>query len=154
MNEILHARAEELTGKHTAAHEGYEVTKCPFVPRRPGGQCVVNLYRIPVGKAAYPYHYHLKNEEVFYILSGQGTLRTPQGERTVTAGELLFFPASAEGAHKLVNTGSEELVYLDFDTANELDVAMYPDSGKIGIWGKDVNRVFFEADAADYFAGE
>ena len=70
------------------------------------------------------------------------------------AGELLFFPARPEGAHKLTNTSGEPLVYLDFDTQNPLDVALYPDSRKIGVWGRNVNQVFQEEDAVDYYAGE
>ena len=56
-------------------------------------QCVAVLYEIPPGKVAYPYHYHTKDEELFYILSGCGTLKTPQGDRVITAGEMLFFPS-------------------------------------------------------------
>jgi uncharacterized cupin superfamily protein len=69
---------------------------------------LVSVYEIPPGKAAYPYHFHHKNEETFYILSGKGVLRTPDGERKVTAGELLFFPTGPEGAHKLTNTSQTE----------------------------------------------
>ena len=95
------------------------------------------------------------SEEIFYIISGHGLLRTPDGERAVSAGELLFFPAEASGAHKLTNDSeTETLVYLDVDTASPLDAAVYPDSGKIGIWGMGVNKVFRAEDAVDYFDGE
>lgn len=43
---------------------------------------------------------------------------------------------------------------MDFDTRDEIDVAFYPDSGKIGIWGKDVNKVFRISDQVDYYEGE
>ena len=61
-------------------------------------------------------------------------LKTPTGDRRVSAGDLLFFPASSEGAHKLTNTSAtEKLVYIDFDVIRDLDVAIYPDSDKIGV---------------------
>ena len=78
----------------------------------------------------------------------------PEGERPVSAGDFLHFPAGPEGAHKLTNTGSVPLVYIDFDVIHDLDVCLYPDSGKLAVWGKGVNRVY-PADAhVDYYEGE
>ena len=57
-----------------------------------------------------------------------------------SAGEFLFFPANASGAHKLTNTGGEELIYIDFDTQNAIDACVYPDSKKIDVWGKGINQ--------------
>ena len=155
MDKIKHCYISELTGKHKAEHGDYEYIRKTFVPRGSAEGALVSIYEIPPMKSAYPYHYHLKDEETFYIISGEGILRTPQGERTVKAGDLLFFPASAEGAHKLTNTSSaEKLIYIDFDVIHDLDIAVYPDSGKIGVWGKDVNRVY-PADAnVDYYKDE
>ena len=71
------------------------------------------------------------------------------------AGDLLFFPANANGAHKLTNSSdTEPLIYLDFDTMNEIDITTYPDSDKIAIWGADTNRVFRNADQVNYYDGE
>lgn len=155
MSEIIHGRIEDLPKKHKAEHEGYDYVRRDFVPRFAAKQCVAAVYEIAPGKSAYPYHYHTMSEEIFYIISGHGVLRTPDGERTVSAGDLLFFPADEHGAHKLTNTSeTEKLVYLDVDTANPLDVAVYPDSGKIGVWGLGVNKVFRAEDAVDYFDGE
>jgi uncharacterized cupin superfamily protein len=44
-------------------------------------------------------------------------------------------PATAEGAHQLINTSEEVLKYICFSTMVEPDVTIYPDSGKIGIFG-------------------
>lgn len=151
---ILQKNLDELGAQHKTGPGDYEYYRRKFVPLGQANQCVVSVYEIPPGKAAYPYHYHLKNEEVFFILQGQGVLRTPEGERQVGAGELLFFPAEPGGAHKLTNTGEESLLYVDFDTQNALDVAVYPDSHKIGVWGRNVNKLFREEDAADYYEGE
>lgn len=153
-DKVLHAQIDSLERRHVDDHEGYE-----FYRRRPMGRgeaerCLVSVYEIPPGKSAYPYHYHVKDEEVFYIISGEGTLRTPEGERTVRAGELIFFPTGEGGAHKLTNTGAETLTYIDFDAVNDLDAAVYPDSGKLGVWGKDINQVFRREDEAEYFDGE
>ena len=155
MSEILHSNVENLPRKHKAEHEGYEYVRRNFVPRFTAKQCVAAIYEIPPQKSAYPYHYHTMNEEIFYIISGQGVLRTPDGERAVSPGDLLFFPANERGAHKLTNTSeTENLVYLDVDTANPLDISVYPDSGKIGVWGMGVNKVFKAVDEVDYYDGE
>ena len=155
MSGIRHDNIEQLPTKHTHRHEGYEYFRKKFVPMGTAEHTQVGIYEIPPKKAAYPYHYHLKDEETFYIISGKGLLKTPDGEKTVKAGDLLFFPAGSEGAHKLTNTSeTENLVYIDFDVIHDLDVAVYPDSGKIGIWGKDVNRVYLQDTDVDYYEGE
>ena len=149
------ARIEDLPAQHEGRHKSYEFIRRQFVRRGEGESTLVGIYEIPPGKAAYPYHYHLKDEETFYILSGEGLLKTPDGERPVHAGELLFFPSGSAGAHKLTNTSStEKLVYIDFDVIHDLDVAIYPDSGKIGVWGKDVNRVYRADENVGYYDGE
>ena len=154
LNKMLHAHIESLEQSHVQDHDGYEFYRRRFLHRGQAGQCLVNIYEIPPGKSAYPYHYHCKNEEVFYIVQGSGLLRTPEGERTVSSGDLLFFPAEPGGAHKLTNHGETPLVYIDFDAVHDLDVAIYPDSHKIGVWGKEINQLFCQEDEVDYFKGE
>lgn len=150
---VVHMPIDGMEPRHKEGG-GYECYRRDFVKRGQARQCVVSVYEIPPGKAAYPYHYHMRDEEVFYILSGTGLLRTPEGEREVRVGELLFFPAGEGGAHKLTNNGAAPLCYIDFDTANSLDAAVYPDSQKIGVWGMGVNKVYRLGDAVDYYEGE
>ncbi len=152
---MKHRNIEDLPRKHKAGPEGYGYDRRDFVGMHQAANTLVRIYEIEPGKSAYPYHYHLKNEETFFILHGTGLLRTPEGERTVRPGDLMFFPPDESGAHKLTNTSdTETLVYLDFDVVHELDVAVYPDSGKIGIWGMDTNRVYRLDDDVDYYDGE
>ena len=116
MNDIIHARFDDLPRKHNNKQKDYEHYKRDLVPMGMAKQCAISVYEIPPGKSANPYHYHIKNEETFYIISGQGILKTPNGERNVKGGEFLFFPANESGAHKLTNSSETELlVYIDFD---------------------------------------
>lgn len=155
MDKIKHCRTEDIPVSHKCEHEGYEYFRRKFIPFGGAKNTLVSVYEIPPGKSAYPYHYHHKNEETFYILSGEGSLRTPEGERKVSAGELLFFPAGPEGAHKLANTSeTENLCYIDFDVVHEIDIAVYPDSDKIGIWGMGINKLYPQDANVDYYAGE
>ncbi len=155
IEKILHAAVDTLPQKRVSEHPDYTYIQQKFVPVGEKNQCTVSVYTVPPLKAAYPYHYHRVNEEVFYLISGHGILRTPKGERPVSAGDLLFFPANAAGAHKLTNcSATEPLVYLDVDTNHAVDVTIYPDSGKIGVYGKELVQVYRTADQVDYYEGE
>ena len=155
MNSIRHLKTTDLPAKHKAEHEGYEYLRRDFVRRGETSGTQVSIYEIPPQKSAYPDHDHLKDEETFFILSGEGLLKTPEGERTVHAGELLFFPTGSAGAHKLTNPSpTEKLVYIDFDVIHDLDAAVYPDSGKIGLWGQGINRLWRIKEDTGYYDGE
>ena len=155
MSQIKHCKIEEIPAGHKCEHESYEYFRRKFVPFGAAKNTHVCVYEIPPRKSAYPYHFHYKTEETFYIISGTGILRTPEGEKQVGAGELIFFPAGEAGAHKLTNASeTENLVYIDFDVTHELDVAVYPDSEKIGIWGMGINQIFPKSADVDYYPGE
>jgi uncharacterized cupin superfamily protein len=94
-----------------------------------------SLYEVPPGRRAWPYHYHLANEEAIYVLEGSGTLRIGEDEILITQGDYVALPARAEAAHQLVNSSEAVLRYLCFSTMVEPDVMVYPDSGKVGIFG-------------------
>ena len=154
MREFVQVHIEGNDGEERNRHPAFVYQKQELVPRSEEGATVAAVYTVPPGKAAFPYHYHLKNEESYYILAGTGALKTPTGEKAVSAGDFLFFPAGEAGAHKLMNTGAAPLTYLNIDAAHDLDVAIYPDSGKIGVWGKGVNKVFQTASETGYYEGE
>ncbi len=155
MSNIKQSKIEDIPASHKQEHECYEYFRRKFIPFRGAENTLVSVYEIPPGKAAYPYHFHHCNEETFYILSGHGILKTPEGERPVSAGELIFFPTGPDGAHKLTNSSkTEKLVYLDFDVVHDVDITEYPDSDKIAIWGKEINQVYPKLANADYYDGE
>lgn len=155
MSGIKHENIRNIAASHRCEHGEYEYFRRKFLSFGEAEHTLVSVYEIPPNKSAYPYHLHHKNEETFFILSGQGLLKTPEGERTVGAGDLVFFPTGEGGAHKLTNiSDTETLIYLDFDVTHDLDVCEYPDSGKIAVWGKGINRVYPKDDNVDYYSGE
>ena len=99
-----------------------------------------------------PYHFHRYAEELFMILSGSATLRTPNGLEIVTSGDLIFFEKGETGAHQLYNHTTETCIYLDIRTYIGYDVAEYPDSNKIFI--APSREIFNKDSQADYFDGE
>ena len=103
-----------------------------------GGQRLgCSLYEVSPGRTAFPRHYHLANEEAIYVLEGSGTLRIGQeGEEVeVSQGDYVALPVGADGAHQLVNSSDAALRYLCFSTMVEPDVMVYPDSGKVSVFG-------------------
>ena len=140
-------------------HENYgqfEYYKHLIIPRE-GNQCTVAIMEIPPLKASYPYHYHIAVTEVFYIISGEGMVTTPEGEHDVSAGNIIVFPPGEAGTHKIFNTSqSEMLLYIDFGTTAQADVTFYPDSQKIGMIlnGKPSKDYFKTITAVDYYEGE
>ena len=90
-----------------------------------------SLMELPPGKFAFPRHFHTANEEAYFILSGTGRLRIGEDTVAVKAGDYAALPIGPEGAHQLINDGTEPLRYLAFSTMVEPDIAVYPDSGKV-----------------------
>ena len=155
MAKIIHTKMDDIAPQQRGNGEAYEYTRYPALPAGSAKQSAVAFYELPPGKSNYPYHYHLTSEETFYIISGTGTLKTPDGEVEVHAGDLLFFPAGEGGAHKLTNSSeSEPLIYIDFDTLADPNVCIYPDSNKVGVYGKDFRSIYRLEDHVDYYDRE
>lgn len=155
-NQILIVNQNELTGKRKAEHDSYEYVKYEVTARDKFDQCYMAVYEIQPHKSAYPYHYHMANTEVFYILNGEGILDTPDGKKKIHAGDFIVFPPSEAGGHKLTNFSNKEpLRYIDFDTTHSPDVIRYPDSNKTGVILHNQASVFFQdKDSAEYYDGE
>lgn len=98
--------------------------------RKLGSQLVI----VPPGKKAWPYHAHYVNEEMFFILAGEGLLRIQDKEYLLGSGDLVSIPPGPEYAHQIINTHeSEDLTYLAISTMEEPDIIVYPDSNKISV---------------------
>lgn len=104
----------------------------PVVPKEEVKQCRIHFVEVQPGKEAYGYHWHETDEEAFFVISGCGMVRTPEGEWPVRAGQIVTFPAGEGGAHVMRNASdTEALVYLDFGTQNVPDICHLPDMGKL-----------------------
>jgi uncharacterized cupin superfamily protein len=93
-----------------------------------------SLYEIPPERRAWPYHYHLANEEAIYILEGSGVLRIGESEVEVAGGDYVALPVGPATAHQIINRSNAPLRYLCFSTMVEPDVLVYPDSNKVGLF--------------------
>lgn len=89
-------------------------------------KCSANFVEVEPGKYAYGYHYHEENEEIFYIISGEASVKTEKGDIHLNTGDIICFPADISGSHVISNLSkTEKLVYLDFGTANRPDVVHF-----------------------------
>ena len=104
------------------------------------------------GQYSAPYHSHRFAEELFMIISGSMTLRTPDGLDIVSNGDLVFFEMGDTGAHQFYNHTSEPCTYLDIRSFIGFDICDYPDSGKMLI--APSFEIFIKEDLATYFDGE
>lgn len=89
-------------------------------------KCSANFVEVEPGNTAYGYHWHEANEEVFYIISGEASVKTENGEIRLKQGDAVFFPADIKGSHVISNpSATEKLVYLDFGTAERPDIVHF-----------------------------
>ena len=104
------------------------------------------------GKFSYPYHFHRNAEELFIILEGEATVRSPEGYQTILKGDIIFFEEGPCGTHQIYNHSDEQFVYIDLRTKANIDVCEYPDSGKINIL--PTLDIFEEGSKVSYYTGE
>jgi uncharacterized cupin superfamily protein len=112
------------------------------------------LYESPPGETLWPYHWEFGCEEFLVVVSGRPTMRTPEGERELAAGDVVHFPEGEAGSHHLRNDTDEPFRVLIGSTKPELTVCGYPDSGKILIDLPGRRRIFEDGDELDYWDGE
>ncbi len=94
---------------------------------------------------------------MFLILEGEGELRFGQLRYPLRAMDVIACPpGGAEVAHQIINTGLGPLRYLAVSTLAPIELAEYPDSGKIGVYGGVGNAggTWRASDKVDYYDGE
>lgn len=123
--------------------DGNEFTVKKVIPDNETSKCRASFVELDPGNFAYGYHYHEANEEVFYIISGTGVVRTLDSEIQVKAGDIIGFPTGEKGAHVMKNESkSEKLVYIDFGTTISPEIVHLPDFNKIMVIGTEVNGIY------------
>lgn len=110
---------------------------------------------VPAGKRSCPFHSHSGEEEMFFIVKGRGTLRYGSETRPVRAGDFICCPTGGpETAHQIVNDSDAELAYISVSTMRDAEVCEYPDSRKIGAFGKGVRHMSSTGSHVDYWTDE
>jgi uncharacterized cupin superfamily protein len=140
-------------------HPGFRCRRARLSRQAGSERLGLSLWEVPPAEAAYPYHWHLAEEELVVVLEGRPSLRTPDGWRELAQGEVVAFPRGETGAHQLANRTNQAVRFLSFSPSSEPDIVHYPDSGKVGAFerrrdGGGLRAMFRLADAVDYYEGE
>ena len=139
--------------------EGFRARRARIGRQAGSEKLGASVWELEPGQAAYPYHWHLAEEELLVVTGGTPSLRTPAGWRELAEGEVVAFPRGEEGGHQLVNRSGATVRFIAFSTQPGPDIVMYPDSGKVGAYerrpeGGGLRELFRLRDAVDYHEGE
>ena len=153
MNNVINIDALAL--EHFAQGDKYE-SNSTRVGRLLGAKDLGYSYDVvPPGKSSCPFHSHRGEEEMFFIVKGQGTLRYGSQTRSIRAGDFICcLTGGPDTAHQIVNDSAEELTYISVSTMMPAEVCEYPDSGKVGAFGGEFKHMSRSREGVDYWAGE
>ena len=87
----------------------------------------VNLTTIKPGAGSALRHWHSREDEFIYMVSGELVLVTNGGEQVLTPGMCAGFPAGKPDGHCLVNRTTRDAVYLEIGDRDPQDEVDYPD---------------------------
>ena len=119
-----------------------------------------NLTVLPPGKSQCPFHSHHGEEEMFFILEGEGELRFGESRYPIRKHDVIACPpGGAEVAHQIINTGAVTMRYLSLSTLVDIEACEFPDSQKVlvvtGKPGEPGLRKMFRAEATvEYYDRE
>ncbi|GAX41256.1 cupin domain-containing protein [Tolypothrix sp. NIES-4075] len=87
----------------------------------------VNLVTLAPGSCSALRHWHTRQDEFIYVIEGEITLITNEGEQILKRGMMAGFPAGEENGHHLVNKSEGMVVYLEIGDRTPGDRGNYPD---------------------------
>ena len=87
----------------------------------------VNQVTLSPGAWSAQRHWHTREDEFVYVLSGELVLVTDEGDTPVCQGMVAGFPAGRENGHHLVNRSDADAVYLEIGARRGDDECFYPD---------------------------
>ncbi len=87
----------------------------------------VNLIELPPGAWSSQRHWHSTEDEFVYVISGEVTLVTDDGEEIQRAGDCAAFPKNTSNGHHLINKTNALAVCLEIGTRSSDDVTVYSD---------------------------
>lgn len=110
----------------------------------------VNLVDLEPGGWSAQRHWHTREDEFVYVVSGELTLVTDDGEHTMTPGMVAGFPAGDSDGHHLVNKSDAVATYLEIGDRIAEDEVYYPDIDLQLVSDGKGDRVFTHRDGTPY----
>jgi uncharacterized cupin superfamily protein len=115
----------------------------------------LTVYELQPGESTWPYHFELNEEEWLIVIAGELTVRTPDGERVLRAGEVACFAVGAHGAHAVRNhSGAVVRFAMPSSVSPHGDACVYPESGKFKLDGPGFSFRGRLGDPVEYWEGE
>ncbi|MGH8801217.1 MAG: cupin domain-containing protein [Casimicrobiaceae bacterium] len=146
---------DQLTLEHFAKGDRFESNAVRIGPLLGARGLGYSYDVVPAGKRSCPFHSHRGEEEMFFIVKGEGTLRYGNETRRVRTGDVICCPVGGpESAHQIVNDSGAELAYLSISTMLPVEVCEYPDSKKIGIFSGAMRHMTHSSRHLDYWTDE
>jgi uncharacterized cupin superfamily protein len=87
----------------------------------------VNLLELPPGAWSSQRHWHEQQDEFVYVLEGEATLVTDEGETPLTPGMVAGFRAGSGNGHHVVNRSNAVVRLLEIGTRTSEETAHYSD---------------------------
>ena len=94
----------------------------------------VNLMRLPPGVASSMRHWHSRQDELVFVVSGEVVLVTDAGEQTLSAGMAAGFPAGKADGHQFLNRSDRDAVLLEVGDRTARDEVDYSDIDMLVRW--------------------
>jgi uncharacterized cupin superfamily protein len=112
------------------------------------------------GKRFCPLHSHAREEELFFVLDGEPSVRTLSGTVRCRKGDFVALPVGDSGTHQLLNESDAPATVLLLGRTEPTEVCYYPDSDKLLVDTerpiiKERNSIMVRASPdLEYFHGE
>ncbi len=94
-----------------------------------------------VAGAASPYHLHENCEHFYFIMTGSGSVETPEGVQKVEPGTMVFIPA--EEKHRL--RAATDLFYFEFQAPNNFKTTILDGTEDDLRWEKVDGKIWVQS---------
>jgi mannose-6-phosphate isomerase-like protein (cupin superfamily) len=91
--------------------------------------------------AKSPYHSHANCEHFYFIIEGRAAVETPEGEREIGPGDMVFIPA--DEPHRLRSI--DPLFYFEFQAPNRFKTTILDGTPDDLLWEKVDGKVWVQS---------
>lgn len=106
----------------------------------------VNLLHLPPGAWSSQRHWHAKEDEFVWVVSGEVVLVTDQGEEILRAGDCAAFAKNTPDGHHLVNRSETTALCLEVGSRMQAESVVYSDIDMV----LDPQKGFTRKDGTPY----
>lgn len=145
---MIAVRALDLPSRRGSGYPAPHDVPCRERARRSLGdvfglsQFGINLLELAPGAWSSQRHWHERQDELVYVLEGDATVVTDEGETVLSAGMVAGFRAGSGNGHHIVNRSNAVVRLLEVGTRTAEETAHY----------SDIDMMYREdADAKGYF---